>query len=62
MSGEIENAHQIIKNIVLSIYILKKILILIKKHEIGNKHIQGIKSMKKYKRGFAIRTCLLLTL
>ena len=32
-----------------------------KNHKIVNKHIKGIKSIGKYKRGFAIRTCLLLT-
>ena len=30
-------------------------------HKIANKNIKGVKSLKEYFRGFAIRTCLLLT-
>ena len=41
--------------------LLSILLILMKSHKIVNKNIKGIKSIKKYKRGFAIRTCLLLT-
>ena len=42
--------------------LLKKSLILMKKHKIINKNIKGVKSLKKYKRGFAIRTWKMINL
>ena len=41
--------------------LLKKSLILIINHKIANEDIKGVQSQKKYFRGFATRTCLLLT-
>ena len=42
--------------------LLKKSLILMKNHEITNENIKGVKSLKKYKRGFAIRTWIIMNL
>ena len=43
--------------------LLKKQLILMnKKHKITNKNIKGVKSQKRYKRGFAIRTWKIINL
>ena len=36
--------------------LLKNSLILLKNHELTNENIKGVKSLRKYKRGFAIRT------
>ena len=30
-------------------------------HKKANKNVKGVKSLKKYFRGFTLRTCLLLT-
>ena len=42
--------------------LLEKSLILMKNHEINNKNIKGVKSLKIYKRGFAIRTWKMINL
>ena len=42
--------------------LFKKSLILMKNHEITNKDIKGVKSLKKYKRGFAIRIWKMMNL
>ena len=42
--------------------LLKKSLILMKSHKITNKNIKGVKSLKTYKRGFAIRTWKVINL
>ena len=42
--------------------LLKKSLILMENHKITNKHIKGVKSLKTYKRGFAIRTWKMINL
>ena len=42
--------------------LLKKSLILMRTHNITDKNIKCVKSLKKYKRGFAIRTWKMINL
>ena len=42
--------------------LLKKSLILMKSHKVINRNIKDVKSLKRYKRGFPIRTWKMINL